>query len=81
MTPQQEATLERLRGEQVAFPPLFEADGGAVVAVLVLSWAMEPGKVWSAQNYVPMTLELQAVRIEPDGRETILADATMGRVR
>lgn len=80
MTPEQNATLERLRGDQVAWPAIFEADRGAVVVLLALGFEMRPGKTWSSQQYFPIALDLQSVRIEADGTETIIGETTMRRI-
>lgn len=81
MTPAQKKTYEQVCSEQVAWPPSFEADNGAVVVVLAVSFGFVPGASWESQTYFPNDFELEAVRIEADGTHKTLGVSTFMRRR
>lgn len=60
MTPIQERVLERLREQQVGFPPLYEGHHGNVEALLVDSFGRR-------DDGFPTDFELRLVVIAPDG--------------
>lgn len=79
MTPAQKKACDDIRAAQVGSPILFEADNGAIVAVLTLGFGMTPGASWESKAYFPSDIDLQSVRIEADGTQTILGHATFVR--
>lgn len=61
MTSAQRSTIDRLKSEQVGFPPMWEEKDGRILVLLVTSFG-GPGR-W------PSDIELESVLVEPDGTE------------
>lgn len=74
MTPSQKRTYQNELAGSVAFPPLFEGDGGAVVLVMPVSYA--GGRGDPKRGIPPANIEFEVVEIDIDGsvlsRETSL---------